>query len=189
MATIPTGTERRAAIELRAEPGERPRLVGYAAVFDAPSRDLGGFVETVRPGAFRRSLAAGADVLALVAHDARMVLGRSGAGTLRLAEDNRGLRFEVEIPGTTAARDLMVSIERGDIAGASFAFNVPKGGDRWTFPKAGPAQRELLDVDLRDVTVTAAPAYPDTSIALRSLDAARPSVMAVLAALYREAAA
>lgn len=187
--TAPPGTERRAAIELRAEPGEKPKLVGYAAVFDSPSRDLGGFVEYVRRGAFRRSLAAGADVLALVAHDPRLVLGRSGAGTLKLAEDARGLRFEVEIPPTTAARDLLVSIERGDIGGASFAFHTPKGGDRWTFGKSGPATRELLDVDLRDVTVTAAPAYPDTSVALRSLDAARPSVMTTLAALYRECAA
>lgn len=179
-------TERRAALELRAVTGEKPKLVGYAAVFDRASRDLGGFVEYVRPGAFKRSLAAGADVVALVAHDSRMILGRSGAGTLALSEDGKGLRFEIDLPPTTAARDLLVSVERGDVAGASFAFTVPKGGDRWTFNKSGPATRELVDVDLRDVTVTGIPAYPDTTVALRSMGDAKPPLTVVLAALYRE---
>lgn len=182
-----SNTERRVAIELRAVPGEKPRLVGYAAVFDKASRDLGGFVEFVRPGAFKRSLAEGADVIALVAHDTRMILGRTGAGTLSLSEDGKGLAFDVELPPTSAARDLLVSVERGDIAGASFAFTVPKGGDRWTFTKDGPAQRELLDVDLLDVTVTPMPAYTDTSVARRSLDAARPSLSAMWSRYYAEA--
>jgi len=142
----------------------------------------------VRPGAFKRSLAAGADVVALVAHDSRMILGRSGAGTLSLSEDARGLRFEIDVPPTTAARDLLVSVERGDVAGASFAFTVPKGGDRWTFHRSGPATRDLLDVDLRDITITAMPAYPDTSVALRSMSEAKPPLTIVLAARYRECA-
>ncbi len=186
MKTAP-GTERRAAFELRAVSGEKPRLAGYAAVFDKPSRDLGGFVEFVRPGAFKRSLAAGVDVVALVSHDARMILGRTGAGTLALTEDAKGLAFDVVLPPTSAARDLLVSVERGDIAGASFAFTTPKGGDRWTFAKDGPAQRELLDVDLLDVTVTPMPAYLDTSVARRSLDAARPILPVLLSRYYAEA--
>lgn len=186
MAMVPN-TERRAAIELRAVPGDKPRLVGYAAVFDAPSRDLGGFVEYVRPGAFKRSLSSGADVVALVAHDARLILGRRGAGTLTLSEDGKGLAFDVELPPTSAARDLLVSVERRDVAGASFAFTTPKGGDRWTFAKDGPAKRELLDVDLLDITVTGLPAYPDTSVARRSLDAATPRLAVTWARYYGEA--
>lgn len=182
-----TTTERRAAFELRAVTGDKPRLVGYAAVFDRASRDLGGFIEYVRPGAFKRSLAAGADVVALVAHDPRLILGRSLAGTLALSEDARGLAFDVSLPPTSAARDLLVSVERGDVAGASFAFTTPKGGDRWTFSKDGPATRELLDVDLLDVTVTGVPAYPDTSVARRSLDAARPPLSPIWAQYYAEA--
>lgn len=179
-------TERRAALELRAVLGDKPKLEGYAAVFDSASRDLGGFVEYVRHGAFKRSLAAAADVVALVAHDSRMILGRIGADTLALSEDGKGLRFEIDVPPTTAARDLLVSVERGDVAGASFAFKVPKGGDRWTFNKSGPATRELLDVDLLDITITAVPAYTDTSVAMRSMDAAKPPLTVVLAALYRD---
>lgn len=161
--------ERRAAVELRfAGARTAPRLEGYAAVFDSRSQDLGGFVEIVRPGAFTRSLREGGDVVALVHHKPELVLGRRSAGTLRIGEDSRGLAFDIALPDTQAARDLAISVERGDINGASFAFTTPKNGDRWSY-QGGQAIRELLDVDLRDVTVTASPAYPDTAVALRSL--------------------
>lgn len=161
-------TERRAAFELRA--AGKDKLVGYAATFNAPSRDLGGFTEFVRPGAFKRSLASGADVVALVGHNSSLILGRRGAGTLNVFEDAKGLRFEIDVPPTQAGRDIMISVERGDVAGASFAFMVPEGrGQRWDFKAKPLAVRELLDVDLLDVTVCANPAYEDTSVALRTL--------------------
>ena len=160
--------ERRAVAQLR--PADGPKLVGYAAVFNTASEDLGGFREYVRPGAFRRSLDAGADVVALVHHRPELVLGRTTSGTLRLAEDDKGLRFELDLPDTSYGNDLRVAIERGDINGASFAVNVPKGGERWT--KRG-AVRELLDVDLHDVTITATPAYPDTEVVRRAMQSGR----------------
>lgn len=161
--------ERRPALELRATGGKSPRLVGYAAVFDAESQDLGGFVEFVRSGAFRRSLQSNRlDPLALVHHMPHLVLGRRSAGTLKLSEDTRGLHFEIDLPDTGTARDLAVSVERGDIRGASFAFNVAEGGDRWN--TEGPRiTRELLDVDLHEITITPTPAYPDTEVARRAL--------------------
>lgn len=161
--------ERRPALELRATGGKSPRLVGYAAVFDAESQDLGGFVEFVRSGAFRRSLQSNRlDPLALVHHMPHLVLGRRSAGTLKLSEDTWGLHFEIDLPDTGTARDLAVSVERGDIRGASFAFNVAEGGDRWN--TEGPRiTRELLDVDLHEITITPTPAYPDTEVARRAL--------------------
>jgi uncharacterized protein len=161
--------ERRTAIELRAG-GDKasPRLVGYASVFDSPSQDLGGFTEVVKPGAFKRTLQSNsADPLALVAHMPHLVLGRRSAGTLRLAEDHRGLRFEVDLPDTQTARDLLVNVERGDIRGASFAFTVAKGGDEWSV-RGGQVIRELRDIDLHEITVTASPAYTDTTVARRA---------------------
>jgi HK97 family phage prohead protease len=142
------------------------RLLGYAAIFNTPSQDLGGFVEVVRPGAFSRTLQKADHVRALYDHQGGHVLGRVGAGTLKLAEDDRGLRFEVALPPTTVARDLAVLVERGDVAGASFAFRAQE--ERWTTYEGLPL-RELLDVDLEEITITARPAYPDTSVALRSL--------------------
>lgn len=163
--------ERRAAAALAAAgPG---RLGGYAAVYGAWSADLGGFVERVLPGAFAASLAAPERILALWDHDGRHVLGRVGAGTLRLASDARGLRFEVDLPPTTAGRDLAALVERGDVAGASFAFRVRQSGEAWDF--AGePARRTLSAVELAEITVTAQPAYAETSVARRSLCAADP---------------
>ena len=174
--------ERRATIELRATGN---RLEGHAAVFDSPSHDLGGFVEIVRPGAFTRSLAEGADVLALFDHDTRAVLGRRSAGTLTLEEDARGLRFAIDVAQTTAGRDVLVSVARRDIAGASFAFIARE--DRWTYSDNGPALRELLDVELLDVAVTPMPAYPDTDVARRALNALRQPVGRMLARRYLEA--
>lgn len=158
--------ERRAAIELRAAGGRK--LVGYAAVFNSPSQDLGGFTEIVKPGAFARSLASNtSDPLALVQHVPHLVLARKGAGTLDLREDQRGLAFEIDLPETTAARDLLVSVQRGDIAGCSFGFTVPKGGDRWEV-RGDKVVRELVDVDLIEITITPVPAYADTSVAVRA---------------------
>lgn len=166
-----TVIERRSAIEIRAGgDAKSPRLVGYAAVFDTPSQDLGGFIETVKPGAFTLTLRSNAaDPLALVAHLPDRVLGRRSAGTLRLNEDAKGLAFEIDMPNTTAARDLMVSVERGDIRGASFAFVVPAGGDKWEV-RGGIVYRELIEVSLHEISITGQPAYPDTTVARRSLE-------------------
>ncbi|CDM23867.1 phage prohead protease, HK97 family [Castellaniella defragrans 65Phen] len=60
-------------------------------------------------------------------------------------------------------------IQRGDVAGCSFGFTVPDGGDRWE-QRSGTFLRELLRVDLREITLTSDPAYTDTTVALRSLD-------------------
>lgn len=162
--------ERRIAIELRAGGSVKsPRLVGHAAIFNSPSQDLGGFTEIVLPGAFKRTLQSDRDPLALVQHMPQLVLGRRSAGTLRLQEDQRGLAFEIDVPDTTAARDLLVSVERGDVRGASFAFSTPKGGDRWEV-RGDKVVRELIDVDLHEITVTAQPAYLDTTVARRSFE-------------------
>ena len=162
--------ERRVAIELRAGgDAKSPRLVGHAAVFNSPSQDLGGFTEIVLPGAFKRSLATDRDPLALVQHMPQLVLGRRSAGTLRLSEDARGLAFEIDMPPTQAAADLLISVQRGDVRGASFAFSTPKGGDRWE-QRDGKVVRSLLDVDLHEITITAQPAYLDTAVARRSYE-------------------
>jgi HK97 family phage prohead protease len=128
--------ERRTAIELRAGGDKKsPRLVGHAAIFNSPSQDLGGFTEIVKPGAFTRTLKTDRDPLALVQHMPQLVLGRRSAGTLKLTEDARGLAFEIDVPDTTTARDLLVSVERGDVRGASFAFGkarvMLKSGKAW----------------------------------------------------------
>lgn len=163
-----------AELELRADgqaDGEKaPMIIGYASVFDSLSEDLGGFREIVKPGAFTRTLRDNADVRALVDHDPSRILGRAKAGTLRMQVNAKGLRVEIDPPDTTAGRDIMASMKRGDVDGMSFAFRTVL--DEWRME--GPVViRELLDVELFDVSVVAYPAYPATEVGLRSLDTYR----------------
>lgn len=151
--------ERRSFSELRSN---GRRLEGYAATFGATA-DLGSFVETIEPGAFRSSL--GNDIIALHDHDPGRVLGRTRSQTLRLYEDSKGLGFELNLPDTGAGRDVQALAERGDLGGMSFGFLVPEGGDQWT-----GRSRSLRSVDLKEISVVSAwPAYPDTEIALRAI--------------------
>ena len=83
-------------------------IKGYAAVFNSPSEDLGGFFETIRPGAFGEAIEE-CDVRALVDHNPSLILGRLKAGTLRLAEDDRGLACEIDPADTNTGRDIVVS--------------------------------------------------------------------------------
>lgn len=148
------------SIEVRAK---GRRLEGYAATF-AKSADIGGrFVETIAPGAFSGSLRSKPDILALVDHDPGRVLARTRSGTLRLAEDSRGLAFDLDVPDTAAGRDVLALAERGDLGGMSFGFTAldeKRDGDR----------RELRAVELHEISVVLAwPAYDGTVIQARSL--------------------
>jgi uncharacterized protein len=171
--------ERRATpkLELRTEAGATV-LRGYAAVFNAPSFDLGGFVEIIRPGAFARTLSDGGDILALAHHDTTRVLARRSAKSLTLSEDDHGLVVEIRLSDTTHAKDIAEDIRTGNIDAMSFGFRTRK--DSWTrgATDGEPQIRELLDVDLHEVSPVAFPAYPDTSIALRSLEDAQQAALA-----------
>lgn len=124
------------------------------------------FSECIRPGAFLKSIA-GQDIRALINHDPSRVLGRNMAGTLRLLEDDVGLYAEIDPPETSFAADLIVSLSRGDISGMSFRFYATK--DEWTDSDYG-LKRELVELEIDEVSIVTFPAYPDTEVAVRSLD-------------------
>jgi HK97 family phage prohead protease len=141
---------------------------GYAAVFGSQA-DIGdSFAEVIAPGAFADTL--DADVIALIGHDRSRVLGRTKSGTLRLREDDKGLYVEIDLPDTSDGRDLAIQLERRDVSGMSFGFRVTH--DEWD-ETGQKIVRTIHKVELLEVSATAFPAYPDTSLALRSLDAAR----------------
>ncbi len=143
------------------------KLTGYAILFDSPSQDLGGFIERVRPGSLKRSLANPDNIRALVEHDPHKLLGRVGSGTLQLREQDRGLYFELSLPDVSYARDISTLVKRGDIGGVSFGFRVNAGGEQWEM-RDGQLVRDLTDIDLREISIVSDPAYQETSVAVRS---------------------
>ena len=146
----------------------KTKLIGYAAVYDRRSKDLGGMVEVIRPGAFDSILATNPDVMAR--YDHRELLGRTSSGTLRLQSTSKGLLYELDLPETRS--DIAELIRRGDIRGSSFAFRADKSGQTWT-TENGVKLRSIHSFSaLLDVGPVANPAYSDTSVALRSFDEA-----------------
>ncbi len=159
------------AVELRAGTSGLGVLAGYAAVFNRHSQNLGGFVEQVDPAAFTKSLADGLPVMARGNHSDAMLLGTTWAGTLRLSVDGTGLLYEVDLPDTSAGRDFRALAERGDVKWSSFAFRTIE--DEWGVTEQGFPLRTLRAVQLVDVAPVNSPAYLDTSVAARSLEASR----------------
>ncbi|MCV9884706.1 HK97 family phage prohead protease [Metabacillus halosaccharovorans] len=140
-------------------------ITGYAAVFNSKTLIGDWFEEVISPGAFSKSISENGDIRALFNHNWDNVLGRTKNGTLRLEEDNRGLKFEVELPNTSLARDLAESMKRGDINQCSFGFFAT--GETWDY-SAEPAVRTVTEVELYEISVVSIPAYEDTEVSLRS---------------------
>lgn len=153
--------------EVRVASGDdaKKTITGYAAVFNSFTQIMPGFREMVRPGAFKKTIRE-ADVRALMNHDPNFVLGRTSARTLRLSEDEKGLKYTINPPDTSFANDLMVSIERGDVTQSSFGFNVVK--DKW-IEEGDMRTRELIEVKLWDVSPVTFAAYSQTEVSVRSM--------------------
>lgn len=164
------------SVELRSgEDGTPSRTVrGYAAKFEMPSEDLGGFIETIERGAFEDVL--GNDVRALFNHDPSQILARARGGandTLRIGTDETGLWYEFDAPQTRAGDDILESIRRGDVDQSSFGFIIARDGDKWAERRDGDRNivtRTITKLSrLLDVSPVTYPAYPDTSVALRNM--------------------
>jgi Escherichia/Staphylococcus phage prohead protease len=153
-------------LEVRRGEGSGRQLVGYAVRYGSLSEDM-GFRERIAPGAFTESITNGADVRALVNHDSAKIIGRSTAGTLTLTEDANGVRVVIDPPDTQVGNDVTTSIERGDLTAMSFGFRAMD--DSWE-TAAGEPVRTVHRAELLDVSIVAFPSYPDTSIAVRSLN-------------------
>jgi HK97 family phage prohead protease len=150
-------------IEVRAE-GDGMTFSGYASVFDSPSEDLGGFIEYVAPGAFKRSLQARNEIKLLWNHDTSEPLASVRGGSLQLVEDSRGLKVTAKLPNTTRGRDVAELLRSKVIDSMSFGFNVIK--DSWS---NNGSVRTLESVRLSEVSVVTFPAYTATTATVRSM--------------------
>jgi len=148
-------------------------LKGMPIVFNSLSNDLGGFVETVNPGAVESTLEED-DVRGLFNHDPNQPLGRTGAGTMTLTAMDDGVEMRIDLPDTAAGNTVAEGVQRGDITGGSFGFRTV--GEEWLDVGAEERDddgdvplRRLTEVRLFDVGPVTFPAYPDTAMAMRSM--------------------
>lgn len=168
---VPDQEERSYEVELRVTNMDgKPKIEGVAAVYNSWSEDLGYFREMIEPGFFDEVLKG--DTRALWNHNADLVLGRTKSGTLQLEDTERGLGILIDPPDTQAGRDAMTSIKRRDVTQMSFAFMIKPGGDEWIREKDGKIKRILKRGGasrLFDVSPVTFPAYPRTSVYVRSM--------------------
>ena len=150
------------------EKDDRKILTGTPIVYNKNSEDM-GFIESIKPGASTEALKR-SDPRLLYGHnsDTLLPLARKSAGTLKIVEDKSGVHIEADPPDTQFARDMITSIERGDIQDMSFGFTIKD--DKWE-TKDGRDHRTITEFDeIFDFSFVAFPAYPDTTVAMRSLE-------------------
>lgn len=175
---MPQSTRAGVRTEKRADApaGSLDDIVGLAAVYydanDAARTQYNLFenvFERIHPGAFDKAIGRD-DVRALQNHDPRLLLGRTASGTLTLELTKEGLAYRIQTPNTTAGRDTIESLNRKDIDGSSFAFQIERGGVEWTEEtvEVNGANitlyiRNLRSLALFDVGPVTYPAYTGTS--------------------------
>ncbi len=157
-------------LEVRQEGDDPPTLVGYASVFGKLSLPLGFGREKVQRGAWAASIA-NDDIRALWNHDSNIVLGRTKSGTLKLSEDKRGLKVEITPPDSF---QFMETIKRGDVDGMSIRFTVQEQKFK-NLDKEDETVRTILKGKLHEVSPVTFPAFPDTKVAVRSVQEWRSS--------------
>lgn len=156
--------------DLRATSDGRPTIEGYAAVYNQRSELMWNFVEVIEPGFFEGVLFG--DIRSVWNHNTDYPLGRTLNGTLLIEDDERGLHVKIDPPDTSWGRDALTSVGRGDVSQMSFAFSVRVDGDRWEKLNDGTYIRYLKRggcEELYEVSPVTFPAYPQTSVAVRSM--------------------
>lgn len=157
-------------IEIRENEDGTRTLNGYAVKWEMKSHTMGWFTrfrEQFKKGAFTESLNK-EDQRALWSHDTSKVLGRTKNGTLRLYEDDIGLRFELDLADTTLGEDAYKTIKRGDVDGVSFGFRMKK--EEWDESDPDNITRTITQADLFEISPVGFPAYPDSQVSARSED-------------------
>jgi len=142
-------------------------FIGYASVTDRAYTMwdfFGEYEEEVAAGAFGLTLAESPSVEFVVNHGAGggLPMAHTRNATMRLAEDAEGLLVEADLdPRRTDVADLVLAIERGDVAEMSFRFMIVRG--RWSDDFAKYFIHEV-DLDRGDVSPVNFGANPHTHI-------------------------
>ncbi len=155
-------------VEVRETVDGKRTVVGYAVKWGLRSHKIANrFFEVFQKGAFSEALKSN-DIRALWSHDTSKILGRTKNNTLRLQEDDVGLRFELDLPNTTLGNDTFESIQRGDVDGVSFGFRAIE--QKWDKRSSNEITRNIIKANLLEISPVGFPAYPDTQVSVRELD-------------------
>ena len=150
-------------MRVQREEDQPPRIMGYPVVFNSWSEDLGGFREMIMPES-KQAVERGGDFVSMFNHDANYPIGRVSAGTINVTADDTGIFLDATPPDTQWARDLLVSIDRGDVNGGSFQFWTLR--DEWN---GDYSERKIYDFELVELGPVTMPAYPATTTTVRAL--------------------
>jgi uncharacterized protein len=145
------------------------RITGYGAVFNR-WYSVYGYKERILPGAFKKTLIEQPDIRGMYNHDPNFLLGRTFSGTMDVAEDHKGLPYEIRADKrVTHAVSVAAMIERGDVDGSSMAFFVR--GEDWQEKNGQPTHRTITEIELIETGPVTMPASPSTTAKLqRSLE-------------------
>lgn len=142
-------------------------ITGRAVVYNSMSNELrtttgDKFREVIMPGAIKESIDKN-DILAFKEHNPAYLLGRKSAGTLTLEDRADGLYVRINVPETSYGDDTLVSAKRGDLKSFSFGFNSPRSKN---YVRSGEKIREIHNMNLREVSIVANPAYNETTLSV-----------------------
>lgn len=178
---------RSASLELRSleENGETEHRAGGLAVpINRHSLDLGGFREIIMPTALNDAFLRSQDPGVFVNHDQTKILARYSANTLRFWEvRSEGWHYDFSIPGTSYGKDLLISLQRGEITQSSFGFAIDpddQDAQEWLPPEENRNfwERRIHKIHrFFDFSPVPFAAYgTNTSVAVRSLEKAKKTV-------------
>lgn len=160
------------------EPG-MPTLYGHFAVFnrwtEIDSLWEGRFMESIAPGAFKRTIERNRDSMkVLFQHGRDPAVGDKPLGPIRdLKEDDEGGYYEVDMLDTAYNREILPGLEAG-LYGASFRFSVmkeqisEKPGVSDHNPDGLP-ERTIQEARVSEFGPVTFPAYADATAGVRSL--------------------
>ncbi len=140
------------------------KFVAYGDIYEVWE----GATESIAPGAFRNSIHQ--DVRALYNHNDDIVLGRTSAGTCILDDRADGLWGKIVVnKKDTDATNAYARVERGDVTGCSFGFNIKS--EETEYRDDGTVHWTITEVDpLYEISLCTFPAYQATHVSARSAD-------------------
>ena len=161
-------------IEVRTEGDTEKQsyAVGYGIMYDREVEIWPGFREKNRNGAFSEHVRSGAEIKSFYNHASSQVLATTKSDPVLYLEDtDKGMRYKAPIPPTSYGNDLIVNLQRKNVRGSSFQFNIADEGEVITIDEKGVIHREITKGVLYEIGPVTNPAYPSTTAALRSAEA------------------